>query len=73
MHGQTTLGKKFWSAVCVVSPSKQGKVRAADTSPAYLEGDMTHAQQVNTSYSRKFSTDNLFCILYFNIYSESRI
>jgi len=51
----------------------------ADTSPAYLEGDMahthahTHTQHMNTSYTRKFSTDNLVCILYFNTYTESHI
>ena len=30
-----------------------------------------HTQRMNTSYPRKFSTNNIICILYFNMDGES--
>jgi len=61
--GETKRGE--YSAQCCT-------VRAADTpQPPPTCMVIQHTQHMNTSYPRKFSTNNIICILYFNMGGES--
>jgi hypothetical protein len=69
-----------WSSLCtcrlsyigqtgrILNKKRKNTVRPEDTIPPHYTDDDTTYTHMNTSCPCKFSTNNIICILYFNIY-----